>query len=115
MVKWGHFCLDLGLLKGDEEDRRAIIEVCALGGGRVPPLLPDEYVAALEAKTFTNGKDDPMGPHYPMAPSWPHGTPRPHGPVQPHGRPHGPIRPMGPPQARTTSRSSRSSTAASSP
>ena len=29
-----------------------------MGGGRPPPLLPEQFAERLEAKRFTNGKDD---------------------------------------------------------
>ena len=57
MTKDFCFCLDLGQLTGEEKDKQAIIEACTKGA-RAPPLLPDEFVAEMADKSFTNGKDD---------------------------------------------------------
>jgi len=55
--------LDLGRLpdvvpSGRVEDKATIIAICTQGGGRQPPLLPDQFDSVVVAKTFTNGKDD---------------------------------------------------------
>ena len=52
--------LDLGLVVGQRapNSRDELVDLCARGGGRRAPLLPHEFVTALEAKSFTNGKAD---------------------------------------------------------
>ncbi|EOD30440.1 hypothetical protein EMIHUDRAFT_468406, partial [Emiliania huxleyi CCMP1516] len=58
-TKDGARALDLGLMRDDNEyDYRSLIGDCKRDGGRRPPLLPSAFAAELEAKTFTNGKDD---------------------------------------------------------
>ena len=62
LTKSSHLSLDLGRLSGNEKDKDEIVRAATVissnGGGRAPPRLPEDFVAALEAKTFTNGKDD---------------------------------------------------------
>ena len=58
MTKSSAKSLDLGQLRGDEEDYFAVRDSCALGGSRPPPLLPEQFAERLEEKRFTNGKDD---------------------------------------------------------
>ena len=50
--------LDLGRLTGDERDYHDVVNSCVTGGGRPPPLLPEQFAERLEEKRFTNGKDD---------------------------------------------------------
>ena len=51
--------LDIGRLREDKEyTYEELIEECTKGGGHCPPLLPTQFAAELETKTFTNGKDD---------------------------------------------------------
>eukprot|EP00966_Prymnesium_polylepis_P118842 2747005-Prymnesium_polylepis.1 len=50
--------LDLGKLSGMEENLDDIVEACTKGAGRLPPMMPDDFVEELEAKSFTNGKED---------------------------------------------------------
>ena len=38
--------------------RDELVELCAQGGVRRPPLLPAAFAEALQQKAFTNGKDD---------------------------------------------------------
>jgi len=52
------FSLDLGRLQGGEEGKKAIVDMCTKGGGRSPPLLPEEFEAVLSTKAFTNGETD---------------------------------------------------------
>ena len=52
------YTLDLGRLSGEEGDLDQIVKVCTQGGGRKPPAMPDDFVEALNAKSFTNGKAD---------------------------------------------------------
>eukprot|EP00966_Prymnesium_polylepis_P242701 5612824-Prymnesium_polylepis.1 len=58
MTKNSFKSLNLGRLKGNERVRRDVVNSCAMGGGRPPPLLPEQFAERLEAKRFTNGKDD---------------------------------------------------------
>eukprot|EP00966_Prymnesium_polylepis_P088004 2035998-Prymnesium_polylepis.1 len=39
---------------GDQD----MIDECTKGGGRAPPIVPEDFAIALETKSFTNGKDD---------------------------------------------------------
>ena len=39
-------------------DRSAMISECAEGGDRWPPLLPSQFTERLDARAFTEGKDD---------------------------------------------------------
>lgn len=53
--------LDIGRLGGGDGaslSRAELIETCARGGSRPPPLLPAQFTEALETKMFTNGKAD---------------------------------------------------------
>ena len=58
--------LDLGCLSdavpptesGVVENKATVIAVCTQGGGRQPPLLPDQFDNFVAKKLFTNGKDD---------------------------------------------------------
>ena len=52
------YTLDLGKLSGAEDDLEEILEQCTTGGGREPPMMPGDFVEALKAKSFTNGKAD---------------------------------------------------------
>eukprot|EP00966_Prymnesium_polylepis_P120384 2781737-Prymnesium_polylepis.1 len=52
------FALDLGKLTGTETSLDDVVRVCTQGGGRKPPMLPINFVEALKAKSFTNGKED---------------------------------------------------------
>eukprot|EP00966_Prymnesium_polylepis_P319546 7375993-Prymnesium_polylepis.1 len=53
------YTLDLGKLDGKQRDMKAIIiQVCTKGGARRPPITPEDFVAELQAKSFTNGKED---------------------------------------------------------
>eukprot|EP00966_Prymnesium_polylepis_P158925 3673619-Prymnesium_polylepis.2 len=52
------FSLDLGKLTGTETSLEDVVKVCTQGGGRKPPMLPSDFVEALKAKSFTNGKED---------------------------------------------------------
>ena len=58
MTKSNTKSLDLGKLKGDERTAGDVVRSCAMGGGRPAPLLPEQFAERLEAKRFTNGKDD---------------------------------------------------------
>jgi len=58
MTKYYDFSLDLGLLEGGETRKEEIVRKCTKGGGRKPPLLPDEFEQVIATKSFTNGKDD---------------------------------------------------------
>ena len=51
--------LDLGRMRDDTGyDYQALKAVCAQGGCRRPPLLPSQFAAELESKTFANGTED---------------------------------------------------------
>ena len=51
--------LDRRRLAGDPwYDRTAMISECAEGGDRWPPLLPSQFTERLDARAFTEGKDD---------------------------------------------------------
>jgi hypothetical protein len=53
--------LDIGRLGGGDGatiSYAELIETCARGGSRPPPLLPAQFIEALETKMFTNGKAD---------------------------------------------------------
>ena len=56
LVKPTAITWDLGASGGGETDFGALQHACA--PGRKPPLLPDAFAAQLEAKAFTNGKED---------------------------------------------------------
>ena len=59
LTKDGDLSLDLGRMNDKEvEYHYSLIQECTRGGGRRPPLLPSAFAAELEAKSFTNGKDD---------------------------------------------------------
>ena len=58
MTKSSDKSFDLGKLSGYEQDYHAVLGSCAMGGGRPAPLLPGQFAERLEAKRFTNGKDD---------------------------------------------------------
>jgi hypothetical protein len=57
LTKGAKNALDLGYMRGDELSREALVAACTQGA-RPAPMLPAEFAASLEAKTFTNGKDD---------------------------------------------------------
>jgi hypothetical protein len=50
--------LDLGLCTGAESTWEEIREACTAGGGRRPTLATTQFERELEAKIFTNGKED---------------------------------------------------------
>ena len=52
------YALNLGYLDGTQTDLKAIIDVCTQGGARRPPMTPADFLDELEAKSFTNGKED---------------------------------------------------------
>jgi len=52
------FCLDLGRVTKRHKFREDLVEEATAAGGREPPMLPQEFRAALVEKRFTNGKDD---------------------------------------------------------
>ena len=59
LAKSSALSLDLGKMRdGVEYDWRSLLDDCVQDGGRRPPLLPSAFAAALETKSFTNGKDD---------------------------------------------------------
>ena len=61
LTKDGRLSLDLGLMHDDKEYDGFYCDLvgeCIKGGGRRPPLLPSQFAAELEKKSFTNGKDD---------------------------------------------------------
>jgi len=59
LTKYSSKSLDLGQMRDHKEySRRDLIGECTQGGGRRPPLLPAQFEAELETKSFTNGKDD---------------------------------------------------------
>jgi len=59
LTKSGAYSLDLGKMRDDKEyDCDSLRNDCVQDGGRRPPLLPSAFAAALETKSFTNGKDD---------------------------------------------------------
>ena len=59
LTKESRKSLDLGLMEENKVyDRDALIADCTKGGGRLPPLLPSQFAAELEMKSFTNGTDD---------------------------------------------------------
>jgi len=58
MTKSSDKSFDLGKLSGYERNAIDVIASCARGGSRPAPLLPEQFAERLEAKRFTNGKDD---------------------------------------------------------
>ncbi|EOD16896.1 hypothetical protein EMIHUDRAFT_451501 [Emiliania huxleyi CCMP1516] len=66
--RWGHSgdpCRGKQSTRGDWRlagdpwyDRSAMISECAEGGDRWPPLLPSQFTERLDARAFTEGKDD---------------------------------------------------------
>ena len=58
LTKGGDHSLDLSLMGGDEQSREALVEACARGGGRTPPLLPAQFTDALATKRFSNPDAD---------------------------------------------------------
>ncbi|EOD05795.1 hypothetical protein EMIHUDRAFT_466011 [Emiliania huxleyi CCMP1516] len=59
LTKSGRLSLDLRLMRDEEEySCVSLVDECTKGGGRRPPLLPSQFAAELETKSFTNGKDD---------------------------------------------------------
>ena len=58
MTKSSDRSLDLGKLDGSETTKYQIMDKCTQGGGRLPPITPEGFAAAVQDKTFTNGKDD---------------------------------------------------------
>lgn len=59
LTKPSRASFDLGRRAGAAPaSREELLDACAGGGGRRPPLLPAEFAAALQHKTFTNGKED---------------------------------------------------------
>ena len=58
MSKPRDLSLDLGLFDEADKKKLQVVKRCTHSGGREPPLLPNDFEAQLETKTFTNGKDD---------------------------------------------------------